>query len=68
MTELSVSGINPPVFSKKQKTALFQMDFPSAFSRAVCYTHNRMATKPIQLRTITKRLSCLERQQTQTGS
>ena len=45
MTELSASGINPPVFSKKQKTALFQMGFPSAFFRAVCYTHNRMATK-----------------------
>lgn len=68
MTELSASGINPPVFSKKQKTALFPMGFPSAFFRAVCYTHNRMATKPIQLRTITKRRSCLKRQQTQTGS
>ena len=45
MTELSASGINPPVFSKKQKTALFQMGFPSAFFRAVCHTHNRIATK-----------------------
>lgn len=35
MTELSASGINPPVFSKKQKTALFPMGFPSAFFRAV---------------------------------
>lgn len=45
MTELSASGINPPVFSKKQKTTLFRVGFPSAFFRAVCHTHNRMATK-----------------------
>lgn len=68
MTELSASGINPPVFSKKQKTALFRVGFPSAFFRAVCHTHNGMAIKHIQLRTITKRLSCLRHQQTQTGS